>query len=79
MKLIKQIIKDVEAENPYKIKGKHETYSQYNEGWSDCCARFEFKIDELMELHKKLINDKFLEKQQILQEKMEQKKRESEL
>jgi len=56
MKLIKQIIKDVESENLYKIKGQHGTYNQYNEGWSDCCARFEIKIEELENLHKKLID-----------------------
>ena len=29
----------IEEENPYKIIGKSETYSQYNEGWCDAIYR----------------------------------------
>ena len=30
-----KIMDDVEAMNPYKMIGKRETYSRYNEGWCD--------------------------------------------
>ena len=30
-----KIMDDVEAMNPYKMVGKRETYSRYNEGWCD--------------------------------------------
>ena len=29
----------IENEHPYKISGKHETFSDYNQGWSDAIDR----------------------------------------
>ena len=29
----------IEEENPYRIIGQRETYSQYNEGWQDATGR----------------------------------------
>ena len=29
----------IEEENPYRIIGQRETYSQYNEGWQDVIGR----------------------------------------
>ena len=40
----KRIIKQLEAlamEHPYKVVGEPDTYSQYNEAWSNCCDRAE--------------------------------------
>lgn len=34
---VKLVINDTEQEHPYKVKGDLDTYSQYNEGWSDAC------------------------------------------
>ena len=44
MSKITQIINKIEAEHPYKIKGKQDTYSEYNDAWADCCARFEVEL-----------------------------------
>lgn len=37
-KIIEQL-EELEKEYPYKVVGEPETYSQYNEGWSDCIDR----------------------------------------
>lgn len=34
-----KILDKIEAEHPYKIPGDYDTYSQYNEGWSDAIDR----------------------------------------
>ena len=47
MKMIKKILESVKKLNPYKIKGNHETYTRYNEGFQDAIGVIEGKIDEL--------------------------------
>lgn len=37
-KIIEQL-EELEKEYPYRVVGEPETYSQYNEGWSDCIDR----------------------------------------
>jgi len=34
---IDKIIKEISDQHPYKEKGNRDSYSQYNEGWSDAC------------------------------------------
>lgn len=46
---IDKIIDEVIAQHPYKVKGKPETYNQYNEGWSDACDLLGQKIKKAME------------------------------
>jgi len=53
--MIYQAIKKAEEEHPYALKGNHETYSQYNEGWTDACNRIECLLDQItMEVRWKL-------------------------
>lgn len=42
---------DIEAMHPYKIVGNHDTYSQYNEGWSDCADLYLQLIEEINKPH----------------------------
>lgn len=55
-----KIIEEVESLHPYKISGKPDTYSQYNEGFSDAC-------DILGERVKKLIQSLKEREREILQ------------
>ena len=34
---IDKIIKNIEEQHPYKKAGDRDSYSKYNEGWSDAC------------------------------------------
>lgn len=34
---IEKIIEKVESLHPYKESGNRDSYSEYNEGWSDAC------------------------------------------
>lgn len=34
---VNQAIELTEKEHPYKEAGNRNSYSEYNEGWSDCC------------------------------------------
>lgn len=52
-KEILDLIDEIGSEHPYKILGKEETYSQYNEAWADCCDRVARKIDEYFEAKEK--------------------------
>lgn len=37
-KVLKQL-EELANEHPYRVQGDPDTYSQYNEGWGDCCDR----------------------------------------
>lgn len=41
---IKVIIKKIKEIHPYRVWGKHETYSSYNEGWVDACDIIEEEL-----------------------------------
>jgi hypothetical protein len=43
---ITQIIKDVSDQHPYKKVGDPDSYSEYNEGWSDVCDVIEQRLIE---------------------------------
>lgn len=34
-------LEELAMEHPYKVVGEPDTYSQYNEAWSNCCDRAE--------------------------------------
>jgi hypothetical protein len=34
---IEKIISEISDQHPYKQSGNRDSYSQYNEGWSDAC------------------------------------------
>lgn len=46
---IKEIIEKVSDMNPYKEAGNRDSYSKYNEGWSDACDVIEGEVEELLE------------------------------
>jgi len=39
-------IEKLEAEHPYRVSGRHETYDPYNQGWSDALDR----VSQLLEV-----------------------------
>lgn len=43
-----KIIDEVEAQNPYKVPGQRDTYSEYAEGWSDACDIIRSKIQDYL-------------------------------
>lgn len=48
LKNIEQAIEDTAKENPYRVRGDHSTYTQYNEGWSDACDILGGRIKEVI-------------------------------
>ena len=46
MELNEELIEKISSEYPYAVKGNHSTYNPYNEGWSDCCSRFEMELED---------------------------------
>lgn len=46
---IKEILKELAQLHPYKVKGKPETYSDYNQGWEDALGCIESKMESLTE------------------------------
>ena len=47
--IYESILKDIgnlEAEHPYRVPGKHETYDPYNQGWCDALDR----VSQLLEV-----------------------------
>ena len=40
-----EFMKKISEEHPYKISGRPDTYSQYNEAWQDCIDRIESFIE----------------------------------
>ena len=51
MNEIDKIIEEVTAEHPYKERGNKDSYSQYNEGWSDACDILGEKIKQALSLY----------------------------
>lgn len=45
---VTQAIELTEKEHPYKELGNRDSYSEYNEGWSDCCDILGNRIKELL-------------------------------
>lgn len=43
---IEKMYLEIESQHPYKRSGNPESYSKYNEGWSDACCEFESKLEE---------------------------------
>lgn len=48
LNIVRNTVENASQEHPYKEIGKFETYSEYNEGWSDACARIESVLDTLL-------------------------------
>jgi hypothetical protein len=44
---LNKIIAEVEEEHPYKQSGNRDSYSQYNEGWSDALGTLQGKIEAI--------------------------------
>lgn len=45
MSNIYEVLKEAEEIHPYKIQGQPDTYSKYNEGWSDAVDYIESRIN----------------------------------
>lgn len=41
-------IKEIEDMHPYKESGNQESYSKYNEGWSDACDLIEQRVIQIL-------------------------------
>lgn len=41
-------IEAIDNEHPYRIVGHYDTYSDYNQGWADACARIEEMLEAKM-------------------------------
>lgn len=48
MKTPEQYIKPIEDMHPYKQRGNPDSYSQYNEGWTDACGAFYDVIEQVI-------------------------------
>lgn len=44
---LKEIISQVEDENPYKEVGNRASYSEYNQGWCDALDTLQTTIEKL--------------------------------
>lgn len=42
---LKQVLEDAEAQHPYRVSGKPETYSDYNQGWQDALIFIDASLD----------------------------------
>ena len=47
IKTLKKIIADIESQHPYKQKGNIDSYSDYNQGWSDALDILQTTIENL--------------------------------
>ena len=47
MQELEKILDKIEAEHAYKVSGDRDTYSQYNEGWSDAIDRMRGVLENL--------------------------------
>lgn len=45
MKELEKILEEIEAEHPYKVPGSYDSYSQYNEAWSDAIDRVRARLE----------------------------------
>lgn len=48
MKTPEEYIKPIEDMYPYKKRGNPDSYSKYNEGWSDACGQFYDVIEQVI-------------------------------
>lgn len=49
MKELEKILEDIEHEHPYHIPGRPETYSEYNDGWTDAIDRVRAELSKKLE------------------------------
>ena len=45
MQELEKIFEEIEAEHPYKVPGNYDSYSQYNEAWSDAIDRVRARLE----------------------------------
>jgi len=55
-KTYKDIVRKISNMNPYKEEGNRESYSSYNEGWSDACDVILAEIEEMGQVESKRPN-----------------------
>ena len=49
MKELEKILEEIEAEHSYKVPGNYDSYSQYNEAWSDAIYRVRARLKEFFQ------------------------------
>ena len=49
MQELAKILDDIEHEHPYHIPGRPETYSEYNDGWTDAIDRVRAELPKKLE------------------------------
>lgn len=49
MQELAKILDDIEHEHPYHIPGRPETYSEYNDGWTDAIDRVRAELSKKLE------------------------------
>lgn len=49
MQELEKIFEEIEAEHPYKVPGNYDSYSQYNEAWSDAIYRVRARLEEFFQ------------------------------
>lgn len=45
MQELEKILEEIEAEHPYKVPGNYDSYSPYNEAWSDAIDRVRARLE----------------------------------
>lgn len=45
MQELEKILEEIESEHPYKVPGNYDSYSQYNEAWSDAIDRVRARLE----------------------------------
>ena len=65
---ILKIIEEIQKEHPYKVPGNYDTYSQYNQGWTDACNRLDAVITPTLDKKSLTIGDKIRESNESLTE-----------
>lgn len=45
MQELEKILEEIEAEHPYKVPGNYDSYSKYNEAWSDAIYRVRARLE----------------------------------
>jgi len=51
---------ELAQKHPYKVKGNHDTYSQYNEAWSDFADLIEQQLTDLLPAERDCIKKAYL-------------------
>lgn len=49
MQELEKILEEIKAEHPYKVPGNYDSYSQYNEAWSDAIDRVRARLEEFFQ------------------------------